>query len=332
MLSKILETLYTKVFINIIVVDSTTSVFVEVLSKGEVVNSESESFKTNVLNNEMHTYLKSCIAQSPYHYITILDKSINQGAIPTCKDAKKYVDTSVLNTICVDNKWSCYTSQDAIKELKYEYQSIGLDMIFSPFSILAKFFKDKIDSNLSIFALVQEKNISLSIFDNGKLLYAEYLHESTNNEDDSLMMDTIIDDEDEMSLDIDGIDLEDIDAEDGITSLDDFSDIEDLEDNMDIEEFSEAQEIEKIEEEKEVSIDDVNDDYTKFIMIQNSINNFYHDEKYDSEFVESIFIADAVGVSNDLKKYLEEEMFLNVVVRKIALDEELSDMAKAEVL
>ena len=163
-------------------------------------------------------------------------------------------------------------------------------------------------------------------------MYAEYLHTQTDDLDDSLMMDTIIDDE-EISLDIDdSIDLDDIDADDDIGSLDDFGDIEDLDSDVDIEEFSEAKDIEEIVEEKEVSIDDFNDDYNKFIMIQNAINNFYHDEKYESSFVESIYIADSIGVSEDLKKYLEEEMFLNVRVRKISLEEELSEMARLEIL
>ena len=334
MIGKILETLYTKVFINIIVGESKSIVFVEVVSKGEVVKSESESFKTNILSSEMHVYLKASIAKSPYHYISILDKSINQGAIPTCSNIKDYVDTKGLNSICIDKNWTFYTRQEDIKDLKYEYQNIGLDLIFSPFSILAKFFKDKIELNLSIFALIEENNISLSVFNQGKLLYAEYLHIKTQNQDETLMMDSILDDDDDddMDLDLDDIDLDDMDADDDITSLDDFADIEDLNADVDIEEFSEAQDIVRTHEEQEVNIEDINDDYTKFIMIQDSINRFYHDEKYNSEFLESIYIADSIGLSTDLKKYLEEEMFLNVVVRKIALEEELSDMAKAEIL
>jgi len=333
MLSKILETLYTKVFINIIVGDSKSVVYLEVVSKDEVISSESESFKTNILSTDMYTYIKSCISKSPYYYIAILDKSANQGAVPTCNDTKRYIDTTVLNTICIDKEWTCYTSQDDIKDLKYEYQSVGLDFIFSPFSILSKFFKDKINSSLSIFTLLEEKNISLCVFNNGKLLYAEYLHKKIFSEEDSLMMDTIVEDDDEdMSLDFDGINLDDLDADESMTSLEDFGDIEDLSTDIDIEEFSEAQEIKEIAEEKEISVDDINDDYNKFIMIQDSINNFYHDDKYDSEFVESIFIADSIGISSDLKKYLEEEMFLNVVVRKIGLEKELSDMARAEIL
>jgi len=334
MIGKILETLYTKVFINIIVGESKSIVFVEVVSKGEVIKSESESFKTNTLSSQMYSYLKTAIAKSPYHYVSILDNSTKQGAIPTCRDIKSYIDAKGLNTICVDKNWTFYTSQEDIKDLKYEYQNIGLDLIFSPFSILARFFKDKIELNLSIFALIEEKNISLSVFNQGKLLYAEYLHIKTQNQDEILMMDSILDDDDEddMELDLDDIDLDDMDADDDITSLDDFADIEDLSSDIDIEEFSEAQDIVRTKEEKEVDIEDINDDYNKFIMIQDSINRFYHDEKYNSEFLESIYIADSIGLSTDLKKYLEEEMFLNVVVRKIALEEELSSIAKAEIL
>jgi len=333
MLSKILETLYTKVFINIIIGYTKSIVYTEVVSKGVVVSSDTKEFKTGTLNNEMHEHLKSCISQSPYHYITILDKSVNQGALPTCRDVKNYIDISTLHTVCVDNDWTFYTSQESIKDLKYEYQSVGVDLIFSPFPILVTFFKDKIDTSLSIFALVEEKNISLCVFNNGKLLYAEYLHIKNMKSDDNLMMDTILeDDEDEIALDLDDIDLDDIDADDDITSLEDFGDIEDLSNDLDIEEFSEAQEIVNKEDEKEVSAEDFNDDYNKFLMIQDSIHNFYQDEKYDSEFVEHIYIADSIGVSLDLKKYLEEEMFLTVVVRKIELGEKLSTMAKVEIL
>ena len=330
MLSKILETLYTKVFINIIVGDANTTVYLEVCSKSEILSSETKSFKTTAMNADMLTYLKSCVNQSPYHYISILDKSLNQGAIPSCTDMKKYISSDI-NTICVDKKWAFYSSKDDLKELKYDYQSVGLDFIFSPFSILTKFFKDKIDSSLSIFLLVEEKNIALCVFKDSNLLYAQYLDMGSKSmASDDLVMDNILDEDEEISIDIDSVDLEDIDADD-IGSLEDFSDIEDLDSGLDIDEFSEAQEEVKETAEEDVSIDDFNEDYKRFILIQDSISSFYSDEKYESEFVENIFIADSIGVSNDLRTYLEEEMFLNVVIRKIGLKEEVCEMAKVEV-
>jgi len=43
-----------------------------------------------------------------------------------------------------------------------------------------------------------------------------------------------------------------------------------------------------------------------------------------------MYIADGVGVTNDLKKYLEEEMFLNVYVRRAEIDAEVCELTKKE--
>ncbi len=340
MINKILETLYTKVFVNIIVQEPNSEVYIEVCSKTEVLDSYSSTFKTTSINSEMYEYIKEYIKLSPFFYISILDKSPDQGAVPTCdkNEMGKYIDTKLTKTICYSNKWASYTHGDSLKDLKYEYRSIGVDFIFSPFKILTDFFKDKIDTNLAIFVLIESRHLSLTVFDNSSLLYAEYLDIKEESYSDDEMMDDGLDDEEDndMLLDMGTIDLEDIDVEleDEDHSLDDFSNIEDLDSGDDIEEFSEAQEIKEIVEHQEVDIngDGFNEDYQRFLLVQDSINSFYNDDRYDSQFIETIYIADSVGVSSDLKKYLEEEMFLSVVVRKMELSHELSSIARMELI
>ena len=46
--------------------------------------------------------------------------------------------------------------------------------------------------------------------------------------------------------------------------------------------------------------------------------------------MESVYIADGVGVSEDLKRFLEEEMFLSVYVRKMDLSMQICELAKGE--
>ncbi|MDQ7059734.1 MAG: hypothetical protein Q9M43_00815 [Sulfurimonas sp.] len=58
---------------------------------------------------------------------------------------------------------------------------------------------------------------------------------------------------------------------------------------------------------------------------------FTKNEKYTSEFIENVYIADAVGLSSDMKKYFEEEMFLNVYLRHIDLVNEVCALAKMEI-
>lgn len=336
MISKLLESLYTKVFINIIVENTQTVVYVEVCSSKSVLQSMHKYFDTTTMNSKMYEFINAYYKESPFCYISVLDKSPLQGAVPTCNsnEMSKYCDISSSEYRCYSKNWAFYTSEYDLEAIKHEYRSIGIDFIFSPFAILANFFKDKIENTMAMFLLIEDNYISLSVFDNSNLLYAQYLNMDHNKDSDELLMESSLDDEDDdMSLGIEGIDLEEIDIEDDSVGFDDFTNIEDLDDTDSIDEFSEEQEIHEIstKEEQYVSADGFNEDYQRFSLIQSALNTFYKDPKYNSQFIENIYIADGVSVSGDLKNYLEEEMFLNVFIRKIDLGAALCDMAKAEI-
>lgn len=334
MISKLLEALYTKVFINIIVENMQSVVYVEVCSGKNVLQSVHKIFETTTINSRMYEFIQTYSKESPFCYISLLDKSPLQGAVPTCvaKEMNKYCDINSSEYLCFSKNWAFYTSEYDLEATKHEYRSIGIDFIFSPFAIMANFFKDKIDNTLAMFVLVEDNYISFSVFDNSKLLYAEYLNMQHHKDDDEILIDSPLDDEEEVSLGIEGIDLEEIDIDDDSGTFDDFSNIEDLDDGDVIEEFSEAKDVQKIQSKDiDISSDGFNEDYQRFSLIQSSLSNFYKDSKYESKFVETIYIADGIGVSGDLKSYLEEEMFLSVYIRKIDLSAALCDMAKAEV-
>ncbi|QOY54267.1 hypothetical protein HUE87_10355 [Candidatus Sulfurimonas marisnigri] len=330
MIAKLIDAFYTKIFINIIVEGTTSVVYVEVCSQGTVVDSVQMRFDTISINSKMYEFIKNYIKSSPYYYISILDKSLTQGAVPTCTagDMSDYIDVDSSKSVCISNALAVYTSEDEIRLINKEYKSIGLDFIFSPFVIMTRFFNDKIERHFAMFLLVEDLNISFTIFDNSKLLYAKYLNINTNDDKEGLLIDSSLDED--ILLDMDDIDLEEVDSDD----LDDFGDIEDLDSSDDIDEFAEALDMKEIVEESyEVEEEEgFNEDYKRFLLIHDCVNSFYKDEECNSDFVESIFIADAIGVSKDLKRYLEEEMFLSVVIRKIDLCVEVCEMAKAELL
>lgn len=332
MIGKFLETLYTKVFINIIVENLQTVVYVEVCSKKDVLQSTHKVFETTTINSKMYEFVRSFFKETPFCYISVLDKSSNQGAAPTCtpSEMEKYCDINASEYICYLDKWAFYTSEYDLEAIKHEYRSIGLDFIFSPFAIMTNFFKDKIENTLAMFVLVEDNYLSFSIFDNSKLLYGEYLNMQHNKDNEDMLIDSLLEDED-ISLGIKGIDIEDMSLDDDSTDFDDFTNIEDLDSADDMDEFSEMQEVqETVESDVDISSEGFNEDYQRFSLIQSALNTFYKDPKYESEFIETIYIADGIGTSSELKSYLEEEMFLNVYVRKIDLGAALCEMAKAE--
>ncbi len=334
--------LYTQVYINILVDIKKTTIYVEELHfNGRSQNNE-KIFDTND-HDKINRYISLMAKKTPLHYISILDTSLEQGATPTCSshDMAQFCDLGASKHICYSKQWGYYTSKLDILEYQKKYAKVGLDYIFSPFLLLNNFFKDKIDEDLSLYILVQNDSISLSVFSHSELLFAQHLDMDNQNEfQDTLIMDEHGDDE-ELSLDDVGIDLETVDViENNIDSLDDFDDIEDLDtfdemdevDDMDTFSEGETQEVEDapvpeapLEEETGFG-----ENYHRFSLIQSAIKEFYLDEKFTSDFLQKVYIADAVGINHELKRFLEEEMYVSVVVRKIDLGIELCEAAKAE--
>ncbi len=357
MLGKFFESLYNKVFINIIVGRSKTNIYIEERNKKEILHSDSKTFDITHVDAKMDAFIKSYTKDTPYFYISILDYSETQGVIPTC-DKKKmlnYRNTEPLKLRCFNDKWAYFSSKTEIYNLTKKYEQIGIDFIFSPFLILENFFKDKISSSLALYALIEENIITIAVFDNSQLLYGDNLDLQSSYEHEDILVENCCDeDENESDLDLDsGIDLEDVNAFDEIEGIDDFGNIEDLDSIDEIEEFDELSDTDDIMEDiQEHDIDNINDiddlnneeditdeteeineinnDYTKFILIQESIKRFYKDSRYESKFIEHIYIADSIGGNRDLKKYLEEEMFLTVFIRHLDLPLELCELAKAE--
>mgnify|MGYP000981970966 CR=1 FL=1 len=339
MFDKFYELLYLKALINIVISQSKTTVYVEMLSSKGTVSSDEKSFETTHLSAEMYEFITNYTKETPYYYISVLDNSTSQGAIPTCEkhSLPLYEDLSASEYKCHDKKWIFDTAKNDLYELEHTYEKIGIDFVFSPFLVITNFFKDKIDTHHAMFLIIEESSISLSVFKNSQLLYAEYIDTSVKIETDEL----ILEDPDMEDLDLeiddleeDSIDLDDIDS---IDELDDFSDIADLDSIDDLDEFDETKDIEEelavSEESEEFPVqesDSLNADYERFVAIQNSVNAFYKDEKFESEFIENVYIADAVGVSRDIQKYLEEEMAVNVYIRHLDLPAEVSELAKME--
>lgn len=333
MLSKFFESIYQKVFVNIVVRSTSTDVYIELCSKNDVVDNVENSFDTTKMSEEMLEFITSYTRETPFHYISVLDMSPSQGALPTCSKNRLsyYYDVSASEYKCHNQKWTYYTSKSDLYDIERRYKDIGVDFVFSPFSLLSNFFKDKIDSNLAMYILIQDEFVTLSVFDNSELLFAEHLNMENSHENDDLLMD---DSSQELDLE-EGIDLEDVDVMDSGDSFDDFSDIEDLDSLEEIDEFSENKDVEEEfyhEEEKlvEENEDGFNEDYQRFSLIQSSINHFYKDKKYESQFIENVYIADGVGISSELKRYLEEEMFLSVYVRHLELGVEVAELARME--
>jgi len=339
-LGKIFESIYVKVFVNIVVKRFSTLVYIETDGKKGVQRSAEEEFETLELDEKMHDFITAFTKESPYHYISVLDMSYSQGAVPTCvkKRMPYYTDVEDAEFRCHNNEWAYYTARENLATIKKNYAAIGVDYIFSPFSVLSYFFKDKIDGKLAMYILVQESFLSLAIFENSQLLYAHHLDMMSKDDFDGIHLEDDGNEADPLLAEDGAIDLDEIaieDEEEAAGELEDFANIEDLDAIEEIDEFSENKDIEEELMESTDTLEEAddtqfNEDYQRFTLIQGSVGEFYKDPRYESRFVENVYVADAVGVTKEFKKYLEEEMFFNVYVRRADLALELCELAKKE--
>lgn len=227
MLKKLFEALYHKVFVSIVITRSSTTVYIEHCDNKKVLQNFEKTFETINFDHKIYDFIIPHISESPFHYISILDSSPAQGALPTCdpREMALYADVSTAKHMCYQKQWSYYTSMAELSALQKEYKELGLDFIFSPFLVLARIFKEKLDSNMSMIVLLEDNFLSLSIFHHSELLYAERMDMEHSSENDELR----IDDSDELDFDLDAsIDLDEVSALDDLGELEDFGDIEDL--------------------------------------------------------------------------------------------------------
>ena len=177
MFSKLFQALYLKIFINIVVKHSKTIVYVELINRKGVVNSLHKNFDTAHFDESMQEFIDSYTKETPFYYISMLDTSQEQGAVPTCtkEEMSHYGDLSRSQYRCYENKWTYFTSRVDLKNLEKKYSKVGLDFVFSPFIVLQNFFKDKIDTHKAMYILIEDSYMSLCVFSDSQLLFGQHL-------------------------------------------------------------------------------------------------------------------------------------------------------------
>jgi hypothetical protein len=333
----VIERFYRKIFIAIVQDGGGYDVRIVLQKKAKTLSKEGKRFEGESSYSDLRTCIRKYCEESPLHYVALLNLKSKQGALPECfgHTTDELEEISAAKTLCRNGEWLLYTSLRELDSLQGEYKGIGLDFIFSPFSILEHFFADKIKGSFALYALALNDSFSVALFEEGKLEYAHHypMHEekSLSIEDetlDSFAVGIKMEDEIEKGISLD--DIESLDDLDILEELEDLSNIEDLDSLDDIVEFSED---ELTFEEKRLSspkgdsmkkqMDQFNKDYHRFELIQRTLIRFYGGERCRNRFVETVYIADGYGSGSELKRYLEEELFLNVLIRHIDVADEV---------
>ncbi len=333
--------LYQKIFIAIVNDGGAYEVRVMTFKQKKSINKKSKHFEGESAFNDMVSFVRKQTEESPLHYVSLLNPEPNQGALSGCSSHDNDDSLSGVQTLCRNQKWTLYTSIRELEMLQKHYTAVGLDFIFSPFSVMERFFADKLTGGLALYALAQKDTFSVAFFEEGRLEYAHHypMHQNSipvlSEESNPVGFSLGVEEEHEKGINLD--EIESLDDLDIIDELDDLSDIEDLDSLEEIVEFSEdaPTSVEKHAssphaDEVKGELDRFNDDYARFELIEKTLAEFYAGEHCKNRFIETVYIADAYGSGSELKRYLEEELFLSVLIRRIDVVDEIMALSIAE--
>ncbi|MDQ1298265.1 MAG: hypothetical protein QG558_804 [Campylobacterota bacterium] len=341
-----LERLFQKIFVSIVPVSGGYEVLSVAMKNKKVLYKEKRHFEGAEPSSVMNRYIQEAIDPSPIYYISTINTQPHQGAHEGCSNKGKtqHSDDTKVSEVCRNKKWTLYASLDDLHALTYTYHTVGLDFIFSPFSILEHSFADKMKDTFALYAFAMSGLFTVAIFQGDKLEYAHHYSDKKSPVQEEATEASAMDfashmdeeeDENEGLIHLDDIEgLEDLDIIDDLDSLNDIDDLNELEE---VHEFSEdmptSQEKRLGREHSAMikgNVDGSAEDYQRFGYIQKTLNRFYGMPECHNRFIETVCIADSQGGSEELKRYLEEELFLNVLVRKVDVIETINALAMLE--
>ncbi len=302
----------TNQFIAVIIEDKFCKIKQKIIKNGEVDLIEETFFEIkskDELSGEVVEFLNELQENYKHTYIALFLNTPGQGVVPGCDESqleKFNVDKDSIKTVCVNNRYIAYASNIDIKWLDKTFSRVGIDFIFSPFLIL-DFYRqnEKNIDQVKLYILNTTNSFTLMIIKNDKLLFGSFF----NLEKEENLLYTDYENEDSIEEEFEQIEVD--------------------------EELNEA--IEDIEKDGELTQEKLKDNlffekderYIKYLNA--ALKEFYSNELYESDFIESVKIYDDNSLSQDVVDYIQNKLLLDVDIVKVNIKNAVIELATKEV-
>lgn len=265
--------------------------------------------------------------KNPYCYVGVLLNSINQGAVGGCSDetySQFDIQTKGTSIVCINNQWSIYASNHTIKEMQtYFNKTGGVDFIFSPLALLYFYYRKGMTDSPVLYLLIESESVSLAIMNKEKLFYSNYfVYDEMNFEQEApqeiitpVSMESFDDtlfSEHSQDVKLDDFDFDLESTPSSTTQGTAFSTETALSDSL--------------------QTQTLRNELVIFNFVKRSLDEFYKDSRYESEFVEISVLLDTTSLGSTLKELIEDELFLTVDYDNDNLSKIIADMMKEEIL
>jgi len=252
-----LKKILPKIYIVLIPTGNATVVFAQLRQKEKILKQFDVKRFESI--SALTQYVQKLERESSLSYTTLLACEPRQGLLSSCT-AQEGLDMSTIEKVCYENSWGIYIDKDDLFELQKQYLGVGLDLLFSPYTLLASVHKEHLKKTQGLYLLITPQYMVAMVFKERTAHFAERLKSESW--------------------------LEHEDA------------------------------------------DTISEYYMK--QIEQLVEQFYKHSSKKTMFIESVVIADAVGLDADFEHALEERLFVEVSKERLVLEDAVISLVKEE--
>jgi hypothetical protein len=309
----------TRQFIAVIVEENKCKIKQKIIKNRDVLHVEEHNFdipsKEN-LGPEVISFLNELQEEYDNTYIALFLNTLGQGMIPQCDELlleKYHIDRYSVKSICVENRFLMYATLIDIKWADKVFKDVGLDFVFSPFLILDYYIQkeENTTDQVTLYILNTNNAITIMISKDKKLLYGSFFNVA--KEENLLYTDYSEVEEDLEEETFDELDLEEDELE--IDEIGTVTDNSNFVNNI-------------LKEQTRLSTQD--ERIIKYLSA--ALKEFYSNELYESEFINSAKIYDGAGINEGVMHYIENELLLDTNAVNISVRNAIIDLSIKEVL
>ena len=167
---RFLEPLLAKMYISLIPAAGGYEVYGELRKNSRVL----KRFERQQCHNltEVSEQVSKLSRESALSYVILLESEAKQGVLNSC-GTRSDVELSSVERVCVEKRWGIYIDKDDLFELQKRYKSVGLDLLFSPYSLIADYFEHEIENQDGLYLLIGGSFLLGVVFKDAKALFGK---------------------------------------------------------------------------------------------------------------------------------------------------------------
>lgn len=170
---RFLEPLLAKMYIGLLPATTGHYVYGELRKNAKVLKRFDTQFCQTP--SEVSEAVTRLSRESALSYVVLLEFDAKQGVLSSCSTSGE-IELSSVERVCFEKRWGIYMDKDDLFEIQKRHKSTGLDLLFSPFSLLYNFFKETIAKQDGLYLLLTERYIVSMVFKENRALFAEVLN------------------------------------------------------------------------------------------------------------------------------------------------------------